>query len=152
MALLFQYRNVRLRTPALSLGGRLTRPKPLIDISLGGPHDTRLVQALLDTGADDTVFPERYAALIGIDLTNAPEVMASGVGGLPAVRLRFAQVKLRLATASEQREWPAMVAFTAAPLRFPLLGYAGVMQFFCAHFHADREEVELTVNSLYRGT
>jgi hypothetical protein len=35
---------------------------------------------------------------------------------------------------------------------FPLLGFAGCLQFFSAHFHGDREEVELSVNSLYRGT
>src|SRR5258708_32466502 len=123
MGLLFQYRKMRLRTPAISLGGRLTRPKPLIEISLGGPSDTRLVQALLDTGADDTVFPERYAALIGIDLTNAPEAEASGIGGLAVVHLRFPQVTLRLATAREQRKWPAIVPFTAAPFRFPRLDF-----------------------------
>ena len=37
-------------------------------------------------------------------------------------------------------------------LQRPLLGFAGFLQFFTATFHGDREEVELTVNSLYAGT
>jgi hypothetical protein len=152
MSLLFKYVPVRMRTPAIALGGRATRPKPLIPVTVVGPANTRLLQALLDTAADDTVFPDSLASLLGVDLTGALESEASGVGGLPAVRLRFAQVSLRLATSTERREWPAVVGFTAAPLRFPLLGFAGALQFFDADFRGAHEEVELTVNSLYPGT
>jgi hypothetical protein len=152
MPLLYRYRSLALRSPAITLAGRMTRPKPLIDVSLVGPQKTRIVVGLLDTGADDTIFSDALAAQLGIDLTNAPEGESSGVGGTPAVRLRFATVTLRLATVSERRGWPALVGFTAAPLRFPLLGYAGVLHYFSANFHGDREEVELTVNSLYPGT
>jgi hypothetical protein len=51
----------------------------------------------------------------------------------------------------EQREWPAWVAFTPARLNQPLFGFAGLLQFFTAAFHGDREQVELTINSLYPG-
>jgi hypothetical protein len=34
----------------------------------------------------------------------------------------------------------------------PLLGFAGVLQYFSADFRAAQEEVELTVNSLYPGS
>ena len=44
------------------------------------------------------------------------------------------------------------VGFTSAPLRRALLGFAGFLPFYSAHFHGDREEVELTVNTLYPGT
>jgi hypothetical protein len=152
MSLLFKYIPLRMRSPAIALGGRLTRPKPLVPITVMGPTNTRVIQGLLDTAADDTVFPESLATLLGIDLTNAPEAEASGIAGLPAARLRIVQVTLRLATASEQREWPALVGFTAATMRFPLLGFAGVLQFFHADFRGDREEVELTINSRYPGS
>jgi hypothetical protein len=66
--------------------------------------------------------------------------------------VRLAEVTLRLAGNNEQREWKAWVGFTAAPLRQPLLGYAGFLQFFTATFHGDREEVELAVNVTYAGT
>jgi hypothetical protein len=152
MSLLFKYVNLRMRSPAIALSGRVTRPKPLIPITVLSPINARLIMALLDTGADDTVFPESLAPLLGIDLTNAPEAEAGGIANLPAARLRLAQVTLRLATASEQREWPALVGFTATPLRFPLLGCAGVLQYFSADFRGHREEVELTINSLYPGS
>jgi hypothetical protein len=151
MSLLSKYVHLRMRSPAIALGGQATRPKPLVPITLLGAVNTRVIQGLLDTAADDTVFPESLATLLGIDLSNAPEAEASGIGGLPAARLRFAQVTLRLATPGEQREWPAMVSFTASRLRFPLLGFAGVLQFFDADFRGEREEVELTINSLYPG-
>ncbi len=152
MSLLFKYVPIRMRAPAHALGGRPTRPKPLVPVTVLGPVNARLIQALLDTAADDTVFPDSLASFLGIDLTNAPEAEASGVGRLPAAPLRFATVTLRLATNSERREWPATVGFTAAPLRFPLLGFAGALQFFDADFRGAREEVELTVNALYPGT
>lgn len=130
----------------------MSRPKPLIPIGVVGPRNTRLIRGLLDSGADDTVFPDTLAAQLGIDLTGAPEGELGGVGGSPLARVRFAQVHLRLATNTEQREWVALAGFTAAPLRFPLLGYAGVMQFFTTHFRGDQEEVELEVNSHYAGS
>jgi hypothetical protein len=37
-------------------------------------------------------------------------------------------------------------------LKQPLLGFAGCLQFFDALFHGAREDVELSVNSLYPGT
>ena len=73
------------------------------------------------------------------------------MGRVP-VQLHYAQVHLRLAGGGEFREWPALVGFTSLPVRYPLLGFAGFLQFFRSDFHGDREEVELVVNSLYPGT
>ena len=69
--------------------------------------------------------------------------------GLP---VRYARVTLRLTDGHEQREWPAWVGFTPAGLVYPVLGFAGCLQFFDAHFRGAREEVELTPNGLYPGT
>jgi predicted aspartyl protease len=140
-----------MRRPIPSLGGRQDRPQPVIPVSVIGPKGTHLGDCLLDTGADDTVFPESVADKLGIDLTNAPVGEASGVG-LVTARIRYALVTLRVATGQERREWPAWVAFTSAPMKRPLLGFAGFLQFFTAKFEGDREEVELIVNSLYPGT
>ena len=52
----------------------------------------------------------------------------------------------------EQREWRARVGFTSTPLKRPLLGFAGCLQFFTSSFHGDLERVELTVNRLYQGS
>jgi hypothetical protein len=133
----------------------------VIPLGIIGPADTWVGYGLLDTGADDTVFPDSTAVSIGLDLTNAPSGAGAGAAASP-VALRYAEVTLRLAAQQELREWRAWVGFTAAPLRFPLLGYAGFLQFFLGYagflqffdalFRGSNEEVELTVNALYPGT
>jgi hypothetical protein len=132
------------------LGGRLDRPKSLIQVTIVGPSNAVARVGLLDTGADDTVFPDAIAALIGIDLTNAPTGQAIGVGGA-SVPVRYAEVELRITDGTQFLTWRARVAFTSIPLRFPLLGFAGFLQFFDALFRGANEEVVLTTNSLYPG-
>jgi hypothetical protein len=115
-----------------------------------GPANTYTQAALLDTGADDSVFAESVAGKLGIDLADAPSGSALGVGSAP-LSVRYAEITLRVSDGRENREWLAWVGFTAVRLRWPLLGFAGFLQFFTATFHGDREEVELAVNSFYRG-
>ncbi|MGH7171371.1 MAG: aspartyl protease family protein [Gemmataceae bacterium] len=116
-----------------------------------GSGNTYPLYGLLDTGADDTLFPEHIATRLGIDLSNAA-IGHMKTATLMSVPVRYAQVLLRITDGVEQREWPAWVGFTPAPLNQPLLGFAGFLQFFTATFHGDREQVELTINSLYPGT
>jgi hypothetical protein len=151
MTIRFPYVPIPTRQPVISLNGRQERPRPMIPFSLVGPLNTVARDGLLDTGADDTVFDESLAMHIGIDLTNAPTGQAAGVGGSP-VTLRYAQVTLRVSDGKEHRSWQAWVGFAPAGFGRPLLGYAGFLQFFDAHFRGRREEVELTVNDLYPGT
>jgi hypothetical protein len=151
MSLTYPYKLFPTNQPVVSLGGRWVRPCPIIPVSVVGPANTRALDALLDSGANDTVFPESLAVYLGVDLTGAPAGQARGADG-SLIPLRYAQVTLRLASGSERREWPALVGFTAVRLVFPLLGFAGCLQFFDALSRGDREEVELTVNSLYPGT
>jgi len=151
MSLTFAYRFYPGSAPVWSLGGRAGRPRPVVTAALLGPSGSWTGTALLDTAADDTVFPEDVAALIGIDLTNAPAGTTSGVG-MVAATIRYAEVRIRLTDGQEFREWPARVGFTSAPLKRGLLGFAGFFQYFTATFDGDREHVELTVNALYPGT
>src|SRR5262249_19241984 len=144
MSLRFPYTPFPTKKPLWPLGGRSERPRPVLLVTVIGPTGTQVELALLDTGADDTVFPEDVAALIGVDLTNAPTGEAAGVGQA-AAPLRYAEVTLRITDGREQRQWQARVGFTPAPLKRPLLGFAGFLQFFTATFHGDREEVELAV-------
>jgi hypothetical protein len=122
----------------------------LIQVAVIGPLNTYGDLCMLDTGADDTVFPDFVAAKLGVDLTNAPTGEASGVG-LVSTPIRYAQVTLRLTDGREFCEWPALVGFTSAPMRRPLLGFAGCLQFFDATFRGSREEVELVTNPLFTG-
>ena len=151
MTLHYHYRLFQLNHPIVSLGGRWTRPRPVVSVTLIGPQDTRARVALLDSGADDTLFPEQLAAQLGIDLTNAPPAIGSGIGARH-VPVRYAEVRLRLFDGTELREWPAWVGFTPARLTLPVLGFAGCLQFFTATFRGDLEEVELDTNRLYPGT
>ncbi len=150
MSLVFAYQQVRVNRPVIALGGRMTRPRPLVQATLVGPSGAFLRDCLLDSGADDTVFPAVAAAQIGIDLSNAPLGEAAGIASTP-VPVRYAQVTLRLTDGREFCEWPAWVGFTAAPLRKPLLGFAGCLQFFDGDFRGAREQVELVTNLLYPG-
>jgi hypothetical protein len=151
MSLRFRYALTPIKRHIYPLGGRTVRPRPLVNVSLFGPTMSRVSPALLDTGADDTVFPEALAAQLGLDLTTAPAGSATGVpaSGVP---LRYASVVLRLSDGRESRQWPAIVGFTPARIVFPMLGFAGCLQFFTSTFRGDQEEVELTVNALYPGT
>ena len=151
MSMVFSYRPIPVQQPLWSLRGRTERPRPLFPVTVVGPKGSVLRLCLLDTGSDDTVFHEKELATLGIDLTNAPTNTATGVGNVP-LALRYAEVRLRIAGNGERREWTARIGFTAAPLHQPLLGFAGFLEYFTATFHGDREEVELTVNSLYAGT
>jgi predicted aspartyl protease len=150
MSMLFPYRLRPYPQPILALGGRFSRPRPLVQVTVIGPAGDYVESALLDTGADETLLPDTAATLCGIDLTSAPVALAEGAGPGP-LRVRQAQVFLRLTDGTELREWPAWVGF-AATLRRPLLGFAGCLQFFTATFRGDREHVELTANGLYPGT
>ena len=151
MGMRFPYKLRRSRHAVVSLGGRWVRPRPMVTITMIGPRGTVVEEAILDTAADDTVFPAAAAITAGLDLANAPTGEASGVGAFPIV-VRYAAVELRLTDGKEFRAWSAWVGFTAARLKQPLLGFAGCLQFFGAHFRGDREEVELEVNALYPGS
>jgi len=48
--------------------------------------------------------------------------------------------------------WRALIGFTPAPIRYPILGQAGCLQFFDARFLGASLAVELEVNQTYPGT
>jgi hypothetical protein len=146
----FPYQRLLFGQPQFSLDGLLYRPKPVIPITLIGPSGTSCLDAVIDTGADDTLFPVDEALKVGLDLRRFRRGTTTGIGAT-VINVRYCQVTLRLAAGHEQWEWCAWVGFTTAPLRRPLLGYAGFLRFFTANFHGETEEVELTVNGLYAG-
>jgi hypothetical protein len=151
MTMRWPYKLVPSPQPILSLGGRWVRLRPIVVVTLIGPTGTVAREAQVDSAADDTVFPEDMAAMIGLDLTQAPRRSASGVGLVP-VPVRYAETTFRITDGREQREWRGWVGFTNAALKRPLLGFAGFLQFFTTNLVGDREALELSVNSLYQGT
>ncbi len=151
MTLRYPYKQFPLPYSVVSLGGRRGRARPIIGVTVIGPSDSRLRDGILDSGADDTVFPESLAAVIGVDLTNAPTRQFSTAAG-SAHPVRYAQVTLRLFDGVERREWSAWVGFSPARRKQALLGIAGFLQFFDTNLRGAAEVAELTVNSLYPGT
>ena len=133
-----------------ALGGRFVRPRPIIAVTLIGPLRSLARDCLLDTAADEIVFPEHLARGIGTDLSaTTPET--SHYVRFGSITVRRAVIALRLTDGVEIREWSAIASFTPSRLIYPILGFAGCLQFFDATFRGAIEEVELTTNALYPG-
>ncbi len=138
--------------PPPSLRGYV-RWRPLVRIRIHGPKGYRdLDEALLDTGADDTVFP--------LDLGSALRVRFQPVKP-PGYQhrwrgrwyqLHFATVDLELTDDTSIWQWPAVVAFSAAPIPYGLLGQCGCLEFMDAKFLGKDHVIELESNDLYPGT
>lgn len=139
----FPYVPGAVKNPVPSLGGSLTRPRPIFAARVIGSTGSQLIDGLLDTGSDDTVFEEWVARLIGVDLTQTIERDIGLVGRVQPVRVRYATVRLRITDGVQEiYEWPAVVGFTAIKLRYPLFGFAGFLQYFNVEFRgADREVI-----------
>jgi hypothetical protein len=48
--------------------------------------------------------------------------------------------------------WPAVVGFSPAPMRYPILGTCGCLQFFDPRFRGEDRIVEIETNRSYPGT
>src|SRR5690348_5419657 len=107
--------------------------RPLVPVRILGPQGAfrDFGRAILDTGSDDTLFGANTAALIGAVL-EPPGLAVRWHGQLYPVR--FAMVELKLTDYATHWRWPARVGFTPAPLRYPILGQRGALQYFNAEF------------------
>jgi hypothetical protein len=114
----------------------------VIPLTVIGPNGQWSPYVKVDTSADDVVFPLNAAARLGIDLCGAPQLSAGGVGGSSAV-IQYAPVILVLTDNIRTYRWRATVGFTAAPLKFPLFGIAGGLEFFRTTLDGSRKEVEI---------
>jgi len=148
----FPYQDEPLRgPPPPSLPATATvRWRPLVPVTISGPAGRRFFpRALFDPGADDTLFPLALAGLLGVTLRSDT---AHGVRwrgqGFP---LRFGDVELELSDGSQVWQWPAVVGFSPAPIRYPLLGICGCLRFFDARFRGDDLIVDLEINRSYPG-
>ncbi|HZY88184.1 MAG TPA: aspartyl protease family protein [Gemmataceae bacterium] len=146
----FPYLPVALPGPVYSLGGQTTRHYPVLPATVSTQAGVVLRDGLLDSGAADTIFPVAVAQKLGIDLRNAPTGQARQAGGGP-LTYHFAAVTLRISDGQETCEWPAIVGFVAAPMRWALLGQTGFLQFFDVTLFGARRAVELTPNATFPG-
>ena len=149
--MIFPYVVDRARVPQVSLGGGFDRPRPVAAIRLFGPAGTYVMDGRFDTAADDTVFPLWVSAMIGLDLSQAPEQEVHLMVRPQPIRARFAQVELRLTDGRETCQWLALVGFAPLPGRRALLGYAGCLQFFDCQFRGQDREAIVIPNAAFAG-
>ena len=65
--------------------------------------------------------------------------------------LQFGRVDLRL-EGGEVYQWLAVIEFTSAAIRYPILGVAGFLEFFDVTLRGDARVVELAPNVNFPGT
>lgn len=136
-----------LRVPVPGRGGRLMRYRPVIRIGIVGPKAEVQTRVLVDTGADDIVFPWDIASQIGVDLTGAAQLTATGPTSSTPATLVFTPVILRLWDGHDSAWWRATVGFTRAPLRIALFGIAGGLEHFKTILTFSSRELELLPES-----
>ena len=131
--------------------GVLYRSRPLIPVTIIGPSGLvrDFGRAVVDPAADDSVFPLDTAARIGVVLRPDTGHRVRWRGQLHP--LRFADVELVLTDNLVVWRWPAVVAFSPAPLRYPILGQSSCLQFIDARFLGADLVVELETNQTYPG-
>jgi hypothetical protein len=107
-----------------------------------------LTRALVDPGADDTILPFDIAKVLGLTLLPSTSHAMRWRG--QRFGLRFGVVELELTDDSgDSIRWPATVAFTAANVRYPLLGMAGCLEFLDATFFGKDHMLELEPNASF---
>jgi hypothetical protein len=106
-------------------------------------------RAVLDPAADDTVFSLDTAGRISVTLRPDRGHRVRWRGQL--YPLGFGHVDLLLADDVSGWRWPAVVGFSPAPIRYPILGQGGCLQFFDARFLGASLVVELDANHSYPG-
>ena len=65
--------------------------------------------------------------------------------------LSFASATLRIEAGNEWVEWTSTIAFTPAPIRYPILGVAGCLEYFDVTFLGGDQQVVLQPNNLFSG-
>jgi hypothetical protein len=132
--------------------GASTRWRPLIPVQIIGPTGVsrHYPRAVADPAADDTVFPLDTARRIGVRLRPDTGHRVRWRGQLHP--LRFGDIELVLNDSASIWRWTAVVGFSPAPLRYPILGNAGCLQYLDVLFRGDDLVVELTTNRSYAGS
>ena len=126
------------------------RWRPLVPVGVHGPVGKSLAlgRALLDSGADDTILPLDVATLLGVQLLPLTGHAMRWRGQRHT--LQFGAVELELVDeVGIALCWAAVVGFSAANLRYPLLGIAGCFCFFDVRFLGKNKMVEIEPNDSF---
>ena len=66
--------------------------------------------------------------------------------------MQFGSVELHVTDGQSNWRWPAVVGFSAAPIRYPILGQAGCLCYIDATFFGDERTIRLATNKAYPGS
>jgi hypothetical protein len=146
----FAYLPLPTRRPVYSRGGLAMRYRPIVPVHVLAPQPLLPTDCCIDSASDDTLFPVRFARRLGIDLAGAPQGEAQPAGH-PPLPVRYGRVTLLLADGFESCEGEAVVAFLDVPMRWPLLGHAGFLDFFDVQLLGARREAVLAPNNSFSG-
>jgi hypothetical protein len=137
--------------PSLALGAT-DRGRPLIPVEIFGTGglSRQFTRAFVDPAADDTVFPLDTARQIGAVLRPDTGHRVRWRGQLHAPR--FGGMEILLEDGINVWRWPAIIRFSPAQIRYPILGTSGCLQFLDAHFRGAHRIVELETNPTFPGT
>jgi hypothetical protein len=126
--------------------------RPLIPITAVGPTGRvfHFGRAVLDSGADDCVLPQ--STLAGIGAVLRPDTGHRVRWRGQVYPLRFGDLDFVLTDQGAVWRWPTVVAFSPAPLRYPILGRGGCLRCFDVRFHGEDLRVELETNRSFPGT
>ena len=120
------------------------RWRPLIPVSIIGPGSRmhHFIRCLADPGPDDSLLPMDTALLLGLNLR---PLTGHGVRWRgQRFPLRFADVDIELVDEDGAGlRWPAVVGFTRASVKYPLLGIAGFLEFLNVRFLGEARSIEL---------
>jgi hypothetical protein len=156
VTLRFPYQQIPLQgppPPTLPATAR-QRSRPLIPVrltSLSTGLFRDFPSALLDSGADDTIFPLGAAQALGIAFLPAVAGGHSIRWGGASHAVRYGEVRLELSDGTERWTWQATVAFLLAPIRYPLLGQCGCLEYCDVTLRGAAQVVELEANPSFPG-
>jgi hypothetical protein len=149
----FPYQNVPIfgSIPPTLFAAVGSRPRPLVPVRVLGAKGFRdFPQALVDTGAVDSVFPDHLVDALGIVLIPSAvnQLRWRGLN----FTMRFGRVQLELTDGLSLLTWQPVVAFSTAPIPYPLLGHTGCLEYLNAQFFGSVPELILETNALFPGT
>jgi hypothetical protein len=88
--------------------------------------------------------------MIGSDLNQAGDENLHLAGRGKPIRCRYISVQLQLTDGKKETyQWSAIVGFVAVPLKCPLLGQTGFLEYFDVSFHGADHAATLIPNQSF---
>lgn len=112
-----------------------THSKPILQVEIINPETglTEYPYLIVDSGADKTLIDERFAKMIGLDLSNAEKHKSGqtiwGYGSTRGIKVKEAKIKIRVL--EQKRAFTADVGFM--PMKGNEIGVLGQQGFFEFH-------------------